>query len=1420
MMKNILVILTFLFSVALTGCGSNSKSDGEQNAVLSDVLELEGQEILQAPNGTDFSLTLPFKKLIGEAYLVELNSFSLEVTGGCSINTITYNPAIKLSFDGGEGSVETLYISGTFDANCTPTGYTLTATQKITSGNQSDTRQVSFMFDYSGSVDLQPEDGYSFYNATTPLAISEADTKYQIKVQLLKDGYVAVGETIKLRPFDNTYGDIAIYEASTGSDGYVTFEYTSPETLPAYGSSVTLTADYFVDENASITPKEIVLNFTASAGPEVDTTGMELLAVPSTVNISEAGESRALSLYLANTATHEPVADKDIRALWFDPNSGTLNSYLATTDSNGQVVFNYTAPETLPSGSFNITFEVLNGTPGLQRDVTVNFTSTSTPTVNTATYNMHAVPGSINISEDGESRVVSLFLEDTSTSQPVEGQEIIAHFFNPASGTLSAYSGITNANGQVVFEYTAPASIAGATDFDIIFSIPNATNSHDTNVAVNFTSTSTPTVDTTNYNLTAVPASVNISEDGESRALALYLNNTSTMQPVEGQEIIAHFFDPAKGTLSIYSGITNANGQVVFNYTAPESISGLSDFDITFSIPNATNSHETNVAVNFTSTSTPTVNTDTYNLTVIPETLVISKDGESRELSLFLNDTSTSQPVEGQEIIAHFFNPSSGTLNAYSGITNANGQVVFEYTAPASIAGVADFNITFSIPNATNSHDTNVAVSFSSMATTEYEFINISNIEINHASEKRDVKAQLLYDGTPITGKTVTMNGFDEGNGTLITPYTVQTDSLGYAVFTYMAPADLSEVNGTTFAMTIHFDEGSTHLEENITVIFNETTDSYIEDTTLPVVVIPLEQRIVTLNSNSMTIELALKVFKDIAPYTEGSVKVELPEKVLDGVDVGQFDAYEVNVNELGIATFIYTGPSNLQALISNDDNGSIFKFYHVENSEDKQNWTVEYTLPDNPYVSRNYELNVITSNDFSMGIPDKEKTFNVFLKAKDPSGNEVALTDENITNITVTTTNATIAQILDTDSSTLVNTLSLIPVNNSAFILVSKDKSGLVPLEVSITFDDANGEEQNLSTVVNVRVFSGPPSAISISYVSTSQDASRAKYIETLAISVTDEYGNKVNTRPNVTLGAIVGYAVDGSEASSTETNETKRLFYGKSDIDLGYANGEIDNAGDSDPSTTTFTDTINTDVFQYVNVEGNNTDKLVVFGERKNYEAMGKWDMELGGANNILVLQDQYYGVNRDGLYFAVGHNYYQDLCREDGREWIGTTDSETYQLDEEGTVTVDYRYDYHLTGKDALIWVNLDGYQPDTGKQIRVGEVTKHTLRGTGFVQVPSDGHTFKGLPGDDVNVTFEIWHENAPEAYRNAHFTHSVESGSTCSWQYVKSSNDYDARTCDNGYSSLGRSYVTYTITIPGGQESCTFDIENIMVAQEF
>ncbi|MDM5271281.1 hypothetical protein PGH07_03745 [Sulfurovum sp. zt1-1] len=1529
-MKNILVIFTFLLSLVLTGCGSNSKPDGTSGGTggtaanyslvaVPDVIDistvgekktlklyLNDNVALQPVEGgvikanvfdqnfgtlASYSLTTDINGYVGFEYtapetalpsaslvitfqlegsvpVLEKNvtiSFNGSTTTGTDINTTNYQlvavPDVVDIATGGESANIDLYLNDM--ANLVPVSNTVIKAQVFdqTSGtlntyevttdsnghapfvytapNSLPASSLVITFEVKGGVPALEKDVTISFNGSTTSGTDVNTTNYQLVAVPDVIDIAAGGESanidlylndmanlsavpntvIKAQIFDQTNGTLNTYEVTTDSNGHAPFVYTAPNSLPA--SSLVITFE--VKGGVPALEKDVTISFNGSttSGTDVNTTNYQLVAVPDVIDIAAGGESANIDLYLNDMANLSAVPNTVIKAQIFDQTNGTLNTYEVTTDSNGHAPFVYTAPNSLPASSLVITFEVKGGVPALEKDVTISFngSTTSGTDVNTTNYQLVAVPDVIDIAAGGESANIDLYLNDMANLSAVPNTVIKAQIFDQTNGTLNTYEVTTDSNGHAPFVYTAPNSLP-AGPLVITFEVKGGVPALEKDVTINFSGgTTTGTdVNTTNYQLVAVPDVIDIAAGGDSSNIDLYLNDMANLVPVPNTVIKAQVFDQTNGTLNTYEVTTDSNGHAPFVYTAPNSLPA-SSLVITFEVKGGVPALEKDVTVNFNgSTSVGTdINTTNYQLVAVPEIVDISTGGESANIDLYLNNTLTLSPVPNTVIKAQVFDQTNGTLSTYEVKTDSNGHAPFVYTAPNSLPALP-LVITFEVKGGVPALEKTVTVNFSSTGVSQYEFINVSNIEINHASEKKDLKAQLLYNGVPIAGKTVTMNGFAEGNGTIISGYTVLTDSLGYAVFTYMAPDTLSEVNGTTFAMTIHFDEDTTHLETNLTVTFNETTTTIVNDTTLPIVVIPLEQRVVTLNSNSMTVELALRVYKDITPYTQGSVKVELPAKVLDGVDVGQFDAYEVLVDDLGIATFTYTGPSNLQALISNDDNGSIFKFYHVENTQDKQDWIVEYSLPADPYVSRNYELDVITSNDFSMGIPDKEKTFNVLLKAKDASGNVVALTTENITNITVTTTNGTIAQLFDTNTSTLVDSLSLNPVNNSAFILVSKDKSGLVPLEVTMTFTDINGVVQNLSTIVNVRVFSGPPSAISISYVGTLQDADRAKYIERLAISVTDEYGNRVNTRPNITLGAIVGYTVDGGEISSTETNETRRLFYGKADIDANNAFGEILNGGDSDPSTTSFEDltAARTDVFQYINAEGNNTDKLVVFGEGKNYEAMGKWDVALGADNHTLVLQDQYYGIDRSGLFYAVGHNYYQDQCRQDGREWIGTTDSDTYQLDEEGTVIIDYKYDYHLTGKDAMIWVNLDGIQPDTGEQTRIGEATKHTLRGNGLVTSPLDGYSLKA--GNSGYATFIIWHENAPERYRNAHFSWAVKGGSTCSYIPVATSNTYDARTCNNGATSDGTSYITFYIE--AGAQDCTFNITDIMVSDEF
>ncbi len=700
-----------------------------------------------------------------------------------------------------------------------------------------------------------------------------------------------------------------------------------------------------------------------------------------------------------------------------------------------------------------------------------------------------------------------------------------------------------------------------------------------------------------------------------------------------------------------------------------------------------------------------------------------------------------------------------------------------------------------------------------------YRFLNTNSpLVITTPSKHYSLKLQLVKDDYPAPQKRVKIKAFDATFGELDN-YSAETDAKGYAIFDYTAPEVLPG-NGIQISLSVNFEEdgGSNTLKSTFILRFDSQGSSVGNvNTSRPIVVIPTDIREVTLTKNSQVKNFTIKVFKEASPYGKGTVKVELPGEVLDGVDIGSFSKYEVPVSPTGEATFTYTGPNNLKVL-TQENHKSTFKFYHSENTspENRQPMTITYALSSD-YIPINYRIAITTQDDkFSIGIPDKKKLFNLELQKLD--GSTLKSDEANITKVTIQTENGAVGQLYDEGSKKMVDRLSLSTDNGFSYTFVIKTKkfSGLIPLRVTINFIDANGNKKDLEKIVNVRVTSGPPSAISISYVSTDQDKEKAKYIERFAISVTDEYGNNVNTKPNITLGAIAGYAVDGREASGQETNETKRLIYTIKDIQEENANGKIDPLDDKNPNKTIFQELIQTDPFKYVNKEGNNTDKLVVFGKGKNYEAMGKWDFSKRD-NSSLNLTDGYYGSSRSGLSYAIGRNYYQDQCEEDGREWIGTTSAPSYQLDDEGTVVIEYKYDYHLTGKDVMVWVNLDGYQPDTGKKTKIGEVLKHTLRGTGLIKIPSKGYQLE--KGKSARVYFGIWHKNAPEKYRNAHFSFDFKVGNSCFWQVVNTSNFYDARTCSNGFSNKGISYIVFDLLAPA-TKACTFDIDRILVSPEF
>jgi len=290
---------------------------------------------------------------------------------------------------------------------------------------------------------------------------------------------------------------------------------------------------------------------------------------------------------------------------------------------------------------------------------------------------------------------------------------------------------------------------------------------------------------------------------------------------------------------------------------------------------------------------------------------------------------------------------------------------------------------------------------------------------------------------------------------------------------------------------------------------------------------------------------------------------------------------------------------------------------------------------------------------------------------------------NNKITKIELESQNTQVGKLIDTAIGDAVERLTFDgsdASNSKSFTIQTYRLSGLLPVNMKVTFIDANGDTKILEQIMNVVVMSGPPTALSISYAGVEQDKNASKYIEKFAVTVTDQYNNPVNTRPFIATGSIVEYAVDGSSLNGQRTETSPRLWHGRLDVP-----GKLEAIGSNKAQLITTVPT-----FTYIDLAN---DKLVTFGSGYVYEALGKWDID-SVSDQSLQLKDDYYGTTRDPIYFAVGHNNREDLCAEDARQYVGNMKATNIQLDATGHALLEFEYDYHLTGKDIMVWVNLEG------------------------------------------------------------------------------------------------------------------------------
>ncbi|WP_457602900.1 hypothetical protein [Nitratifractor sp.] len=514
---------------------------------------------------------------------------------------------------------------------------------------------------------------------------------------------------------------------------------------------------------------------------------------PKELAVSEGGQSGDLTVQVLSNG--QPATDVNVSGS-LDLLYGKLDKYEGTTDSNGIIVFQYTAPDDIGSlegkqASINLHLTQL---PSVAASVGVFFGKQ--PPVDTTNLKLYASPKTIDISKAGDKRSIDLYLINDATHQPVEGVLLKAYAFDPNLGTLDRYEATTDVNGKATFDYTAPAPDLPKESFLLTFDVVNASKPIPENVVVNL-----QPIDTSRFRIYTVPDVVNVMREGESHNLDVYVEDTLDRSPVGGIVIKALMFDPKLGTLDHYTTTTDSNGKASFKYTAPTTLPTATSALITFSIVNGTVSKEANVTLHF----------EQIRYILDPDrNLTISQTNKGYTIHAALyrqKSDGTTEPAVGKTVVAEFLMPIYGSISQYESLVNSDGIATFQYTSPSRFVDLNDTNVTFHYKeDPTVSGKTKLLFRPENVDEVEHLYVIPSHIMITEPGQEKNITIVTVNGGNIGIPTTVDVeqpsNETDYGYFTPSGPVT--TDASGRATLVYTAPDAIDRLTERNITFQVH----------------------------------------------------------------------------------------------------------------------------------------------------------------------------------------------------------------------------------------------------------------------------------------------------------------------------------------------------------------------------------------------------------------------------------------------------------------------------------------------------------------------------------------------------------------------------------------------------------------------------------------
>ena len=1120
LLKIFLSATLLIMAFTMSGCQGNNSDSPETNTTQPDVnntlppIDTNSSKdpvTLQFVFADEFNVTSS-----GQVRQVDLRAFdasgTLNTEGQITVqypqkpDAGTFSPNTATITDGIAHFTYTapLDLQGRVDSGDTFSNYTFFST---TNGAVNDTLKVNYT--PGSSIVIGDPILQQLTLSESNITISQSEQTYTLTLFAYTDQQTTdINLEVGIQ-FGDLGIDVGYFTPSSPSivNGRVTLTYNGPLNLLNTKSSLSSTTFTLFDKaNPGITVP-LTVNFT----PDTPTLRVESPTVILTSN-SQAETVTVLAFDSNNQAFNSgTILVEYPDAITNGSVSGGTFTQAEANIVNGKAIFNFTGPNPLSQiATQTFTFRYKENQT-VSTTMTMQYNPTL-PTIDSLSINESVT----TLTANSQVHTVNISALDTNGNF-VNSGVVNVKFPTAIStgvdlGTFTTFT-VNIVNGIAKFNYTAPSNLVktSSTNPTEIFTFTDAADSTNT---VTWTVNYTPDRPT----LRVESPTVILTSDGQTERVTILAFDSANKAFNGGTIEVEYPTDITNGTFSggtfNEAEVSIVNGKAVFTYVGPNPLE-LKATPLTFNFKYKEDATVVAAALSMNYTpNNPTIAT----LAINEVNTTISQDKQVHTVVINALDSTNNFVKTGTINVKFPTEISTGVdVGSFTELSAnvVNGQATFVFTGPNDVQGTSVVlpSATFEFSDAASSAS---SISWNVTYNPDIPRIRLTNSSIDITQDSETVLVHVL--------------GFDENNqslsaGTISVAYPAEIInqnanggrfleneveiSNGEAIFTFEGPSTLENINPLTFTFSY---------KGNALVVTKDLNISYSPPTAT--VYLNNNTKEVTLNSETVNIDVDVRdAFNN--PFPTGSVKIVYPDDVKLGRDIGSFISSEVTLVN-GVASFVYTSPKNLDANTSD----IVFKFYH----DSLPAVTVPYTVTINPepnqviltdyYLTSSYSDGNITMN------LDSTKLITFYIKDKD--GN--LLSDSNVTSVVATVLNVALADLADSNASNPAADTQTLTKNSASLSIISNTISGVVPIKTVATFKGVNNEDVNITEVFNVVIASGPPTAMSISYVSTSNDTTNAKFVEKMVVAITDKYSNRVNSNPGISVALIAGYADDTS--------------------------------------------------------------------------------------------------------------------------------------------------------------------------------------------------------------------------------------------------------------------------------------------------